>query len=83
MATVKETLYSSVANALMGSPDSLIQVLGNYEAEYLEDDQEFMEYLDEHVFNCVICGWWCPIDEIEETQSGEWACRDCNPIDEE
>lgn len=30
--------------------------------------------LDDRVFCCEVCGWWCGIDEMSEDS---WTCRDC------
>ena len=35
-----------------------------------------LEVLDEHIFQCSQCGWWCPIEE-EVGESTENICEDC------
>ena len=71
-------LWSKIVEELNGSCDSLNQVLENHEADALEDDTDFLGFLDDHIFNCVCCGWWFPISEVttDETQD-ELACNSC------
>ena len=40
------------------------------------DSAEFTEALDELVFECAVCGWWCPVDEMVEG-GNENVCLDC------
>lgn len=49
------------------------------ETEALFNDMDFCAYLDDHIFRCTACGWWCDIDEEDSDNHGldEWTCRDC------
>lgn len=46
-----------------------------------EDDltSDDYDYIDNEVFRCECCGWWC--ESSEQTETNE--CRGCNPEDEE
>ena len=44
-------------------------------SEY-EDDDKFLAILDESIFNCVGCGWWYPVSELNH-QNGEYVCEEC------
>ena len=35
-----------------------------------------LQYLDENIFDCARCGWWCDIDEANSF-NGENFCDDC------
>lgn len=37
----------------------------------------FCERLDELVFCCDTCGWWCSMDEANDNDSG-YNCEDCH-----
>lgn len=65
--------WETIVQELSGSCDTLSPVLVFYHLEELEDNQEFLEYLDSQIFQCESCGWWCPIDE----QAFEAECQDC------
>lgn len=46
------------------------------------ENQETVDRIEEHVFLCAGCGWWCSTDELNnETQ--EDLCDDCDEKDEE
>jgi hypothetical protein len=47
------------------------------ESELKPDD---LEELDNEIFNCTFCGWWCEIFECND-RSNEQVCDDC--VDEE
>lgn len=68
-----------VADELQGTANSLSEVLGLYEMEGAENDQEFCDALDTHVFECVQCSWWCEISEMTEDPSNDWTCDECAP----
>ena len=73
-------LWNKIIEHLNGSCESLYQTLEYYKAEALEDDLDFLGYLDDQIFNCTCCGWWFPISEVttDETQD-ELACNSCYP----
>ena len=74
-------LWEKIIYQLNGSCDSLEQALATNEAEELEDHMPFLEYLDNEIFRCDCCSWWCPISESSENVDTE--CTDCNPNDDE
>ena len=39
---------------------------------------EDLQYLDEHIFECVGCGWWCDISELSPESNDEMFCDECN-----
>ena len=74
-------IWEKVIYQLVGSCDSLEQVLENNEVTELEDNDAFLTYLDNEIFRCDCCGWWCAISEMAENDN--WECRDCAPDEEE
>lgn len=79
MADVPDT-WGKIAEALRGTCDQLSSVLEQHDLMELEDDAEFLEWLDGEIFRCDDCGWWCPTDEEaseDAGREGELVCRDC------
>lgn len=42
----------------------------------LKDNREALAMIDNSVFYCENCSWWCDTDERHETDHGE-VCTDC------
>lgn len=42
-------------------------------------DDEVTRAVDDEIFNCTDCNWWCDISEecSEECDADEWVCQDC------
>mgnify|MGYP000032380856 CR=1 FL=1 len=68
--------WSEIVNYLEGSCNSLDEALTAYNMEELRDDGTFLAFLDEQIFYCVACGWWCTIDE-ECIVDDEQVCTEC------
>jgi hypothetical protein len=58
---------------LDGSCVSLTQALDSFNASHLIDDINFLQALDDRLFLCDSCGWWCPVEEKVDT----YFCEDC------
>jgi hypothetical protein len=58
---------------LQGTCNELNSFLERHNAEDLIDHIPFLEYLDNHIFLCDSCGWWCELSEM----SDEGVCSDC------
>jgi hypothetical protein len=56
---------------LNGSCESLYVNYSDY-----EENDEFLAYVDEHIFNCVCCGWWFPVSDLNH-KDGEYVCEEC------
>ena len=69
--------WEEVIHELLGTCDSPA-MKGNY-VEALFDDAEFCAYLDDQIFRCNECGWWCDISEeaSEDNDRDELTCSDC------
>lgn len=65
--------WNEIIYFLQGTCDSLDRALHIHDSEDLIDHMPFLEYLDQHIFLCDDCGWWCEISE----QSDEGRCYDC------
>jgi len=69
---VIDRLQGTCANTL----DSAISEL--YEGMGEEDlTEEELASVDNEIFECATCGWWCEMSENAETDDGEMHCREC------
>lgn len=68
--------------ALQGSCSTIAEQL-EMRWEMDEDDLTMEDCLaiDDAIFCCTTCGWWCPISEETATAQGEsdFGCSDCFP----
>jgi rubrerythrin len=65
----KQARAEQIAHELQGTCNSY--------PEELEEDLELAEMVEEHVFLCAQCGWWCEQSEANEGPDGEDVCDDC------
>lgn len=65
---------------LQGTCEGLYSFLER-NAEDLIDYMPFLEYLDQHIFLCEGCGWWCELSEMAVTEEIV-ICDDCYSADE-
>lgn len=72
-----EDPVQTVAQSLQGTCKSLHEALAENQLEHLEDDAEFLKGLDNEVFCCSQCDWWCELNEMSEEHDG--ICTDCQP----
>lgn len=68
--------WSEIVNYLEGSSNSLYIALEAFNMLELENDETFLEFLDNQIFYCSSCGWWCSTDE-ETILYGEQCCIEC------
>ena len=84
-ATTEQTeidVWDAICYDLQGTCQSLDYVLEEtHNRPDLQNNTEFLGYLDDTIFCCTSCDWWC---EISEEASEEYAdkfqeliCRDC------
>lgn len=74
-----------VAEVLQGTTlitieQALVQIEAN---PALETDQTFCGELDQLVFECNECGWWCELSEMSNRPEYDYVCDDCAPDDDE
>lgn len=84
LLTLTEEQAISIVNDLRGTPGNLdMEIQGRLgNGIGTEDlDTESLDIIDEHIFNCEVCGWWCDNDEMSHDQG---ICEECfEPDDEE
>lgn len=80
--TEKQQLIQGIIDELLGSSGSLSDAC---EERGLSDmDDEVTTMVDNQIFECTVCGWWCPIEEesseaaeFEHLGLSEWTCLQC------
>ena len=68
-------LAEEAAEQLQGTCKTIVELRPEFEAA--QDDQTFCDRLDEIVFECTVCNWWCEQSEMAEDCGNEWVCQDC------
>lgn len=75
MRALADEQVADLAEALRGTTDSLDEALvRKFDIDQDDLDAEDHHELDEHVFLCDGCGWWCEASEME----GDQTCSDCS-----
>jgi hypothetical protein len=70
-----ETKWQEIVDFLTGSSSSLDNALAVFGAEDLQDHDPFLVTLDEQIFLCDTCGWWCLSEE--QNCMVDLICNDC------
>lgn len=68
------TRIEQIIEDLKGTCDSLDGVCGNYDIDSMDLSIDELEQLDQEIFNCETCGWWCETSEMSEDEN---VCEDC------
>lgn len=68
-------LAEQAAEQLQGTCKSLSDL--GQEFEDAKNNQTFCNQLDELVFECQECNWWCEQSEMANRKDEEWICDDC------
>lgn len=69
---VNQARVDEVVNYLQGS----CQDMDDVATEEERNDPEFCRAVDDHIFCCDTCGWWCEIGEQSEAEDDQ-ICDDC------
>lgn len=72
--------YQKIIDGLTGSSDSLHSYLARVGREELADVETFTAMLDDQIFECAECGWWCEQGDAQAgLGAGEDVCGGCAP----
>lgn len=80
---MKKFNIHDVISDLSGTSMTLQNVLDDYGKDEEDLSQADREAIDDNIFCCDCCSWWCEVDEKKEQESGEDFCADCNEVDDE
>lgn len=80
--------FEKIINYLQGSCMNMEEAIHHTTEndDLCEDDitESQMAHLDQEIFLCTDCNWWCEIsEEVKSEEDGEMGCRDCNPDEED
>lgn len=75
--THMRALAEQAAERLLGTCRSLHNLGQEFEAA--QHYPAFAERLDDLVFCCSVCDWWCGHDEHHEDEGDQFVCTDCEP----
>ena len=67
----KEDYLNDVIEKYRGTCNFISQKDENFLSDY-----HFHARLDDEIFNCANCGWWCEIYEASDIE-GDIVCQDC------
>ncbi len=73
---------NSVIESLQGSCQSLDNALPEG-MEYEDLSSEDFDSIDNEIFKCTTCDWWCEIADQFEDENGEMVCSDCSDSDDD
>lgn len=71
-----------VIQELVGTTLPLETVLADHGRAEEDLTKDELDRIDEEIFLCHACGWWCSTDECNEDE-GESLCDDCFAYDDE
>ncbi len=79
---IPNEVLDKVIGYLLGTCYSLEVVLSEF--GYHETDMAPADYayIEEDIFCCSGCGWWCEVCEMADDGNGEQLCEDCVEQDE-
>jgi hypothetical protein len=63
--------YEKIIDQLRGTYENLHPLLEEFQ---IVDNMEVFRAIDDEIFTCEVCGWWCEISEMSDTDQ---VCRDC------
>jgi hypothetical protein len=70
----------AIVDALNGTANDIQEALDDYYPGMLDTDMLSTDHdiIDNQIFKCSCCGWWCEIHEAVENDGGsEDICTDC------
>lgn len=62
-----------VADDIAGTCDNLEK----HATEEERDNALFLAVLDDNVFCCTVCDWWCRVEEMAEDCGDDFICDEC------
>lgn len=75
MATMEQLADRAIAE--LAGTSRCFHDLGPEFEDAHNNSAEFNALIDDAIFCCEQCGWWCEISEQVEDENGEWLCNDC------
>lgn len=77
MNRIPSDVVDSIIDDLRGTTKTLDQVCGDLGIDVDDLAIADHQHIDEEIFECATCGWWCGMDELSEKHEDENICTDC------
>lgn len=75
---INEVIESLQGTCMWSSLDDKInELFGTDGADSYDNEEEILSKVDDNIFCCVCCGWWCEISENSDKEFDEMVCTDC------
>lgn len=73
-----EKIADEIVDELRGTAGNLQSLL---EEKDVVDNDIVLRVIDDEIFECIVCNWWCDMSELSENDHGlEYnTCSDCDP----
>jgi len=68
-------LWDDIVDDLQGTCKSMYEILQWYDLEEEHMPMEFFQHVDNQLFLCESCGWWCELSE--ESDAEAQCCTSC------
>lgn len=68
-----------IIDSLQGTCNTIQSAIDDYYPGMDENDLTSSDHdaIDNTIFLCATCGWWCETGEANESEGGEDVCNDC------
>ena len=66
-----------IIDELQGTCKTIEEICDYYEVDPDEFLDKFASELDEQIFNCDRCGWWCEVGDYGNSEDGMSICSNC------
>lgn len=74
---VRTELINELIENTVGTCQSLDEHLEYFDMELDDLSMEELGYIDDSIFNCDCCGWWCELSEICPEIEDAVVCMGC------
>lgn len=76
--TLTKKQVNELADRLLGTPDNLENVVKElFQVSSSKIDPASLQDVDDRVFECSECGWWCGIHDLADDTGYDLICQDC------
>lgn len=77
-----QTVIDDLRGTTGSLEETINEVLGKEIDSISDISSQSLEAIDEEIFLCDACGWWCGTDEYSPDPDAEQTCDECLPGDD-
>lgn len=74
---MSKDISEKFVESAQGTCMSVQEVLCQIELEDFQEDDLDWQLIEDSIFNCVCCNWWCEVGEESDRGFDEPVCTDC------